>query len=347
MTGTGLALVGHYNYLLVALSVFIAILSAYATLDLAGRVTCSQGIARFSWLSGGAVAMGIGIWSMHYIGMLAFKLPVSVEYDWPGVLLSLLAAILASAVGLFVVSRKTMGALPAAIGSIFMGGGIAAMHYIGMEAMRLPAMCVYSPALVIVSVVLAIVIAFVALWRTFIFREYTAAWSWQKAVNALILGAAIPVMHYVGMAAASFMPAPMPASSLKHAINISDLGMVSITLVTFVVLCLVYVTAIVDRSFSRQAKELEGSEQRYRRIVESAFDAFLGVDQAGLITDWNAQAEAVFGWKRAEAIGRPLGEMIAWDAQGAHKNLRDLLVSREAVPIAGKNRGDGLSPRGP
>ena len=108
MTSPNMNLAGSYDLLLVALSALIAVLASYAALDLAGRVTSARDQARLLWLSGGAVAMGIGIWSMHYIGMLAFRLPVPVQYDWPTVLLSLLAAILASAVALFVVSRHQM-----------------------------------------------------------------------------------------------------------------------------------------------------------------------------------------------------------------------------------------------
>jgi two-component system sensor histidine kinase/response regulator len=100
---------GSYDYRLVALSVFIAILAAYAALDLAGQVTSARGAVRLAWMSGGALAMGLGIWSMHYIGMLAFHLPIPVQYDWRIVLLSLLAAVAASGVALFVVSRETMG----------------------------------------------------------------------------------------------------------------------------------------------------------------------------------------------------------------------------------------------
>ena len=246
MTGHVSPLVGHYNYFLVTLSVLIAILSAYAFLDLAERVTDARSGARFSWLSCGAIAMGTGIWSMHYVGMLAFKLPVPVEYDWPTVLLSLLAATFASGVGLFVVSRKTMESRAIVFGSILVGSGIAAMHYIGMEAMRLQGMCEYSPLLVITSAVLAIVIAFVALLRAFVFRT-KGSWSHSKVVNAIILGAAIPVMHYVGMAAVHFMPAPLPASALHHAIGVSDLGIASITFVTVSMLGLVFLTSIVDR----------------------------------------------------------------------------------------------------
>src|SRR6202166_4828439 len=109
-------LIGSYNHSLVALSVLIAMVASYAALDLAARVTASSGLIRALWLLGGAVAMGTGIWSMHYIGMLAFMLPVPVAYHWPTVLLSLLAAILASVVALGAVSRQKMGAFRALAG---------------------------------------------------------------------------------------------------------------------------------------------------------------------------------------------------------------------------------------
>src|ERR1700726_4508136 len=144
-------LIGSYNYALVALSVLIAMFASYAALDLAGRVTAAGGWTRAIWLLGGAGAMGIGIWSMHYIGMLAFILPIPVAYHWPTVLLSLFAAILASAIALYVVSRQKMGAFRAFIGSVLMGGGIASMHYIGMAAMRLAAICHYNTLLVALS----------------------------------------------------------------------------------------------------------------------------------------------------------------------------------------------------
>src|ERR1700736_3968305 len=157
-------LVGWYDYRLVFLSVIIAILAAYTALDLGERVTAARDWARLYWLLGGAASMGIGIWSMHYIGMLAFRLPVPVLYDWPTVLLSLVSAILASEVALFVVSRRKMGSLRALAGSIFMGGGIVALHYIAMDAMRLPAMHRYSPFLVTLSVLVALAGSYVALW---------------------------------------------------------------------------------------------------------------------------------------------------------------------------------------
>src|ERR1700685_2507138 len=131
MVVTGPEIAGTYNYGLVAVSIFIAVMASYAALDLAGRVTYTHGRARHLWLIGGATAMGIGIWSMHYVGMLAFRLPMPLEYDWPTVLVSMVAAVLASAVALTIVSQSTLTQGRALPGSLLMGGGIAAMHYIG------------------------------------------------------------------------------------------------------------------------------------------------------------------------------------------------------------------------
>jgi two-component system, sensor histidine kinase and response regulator len=268
LNGHGPLLTGSYDYRLVAVSILIAILAAYASLDLAGRITAARGKARLTWLSGGAFAMGLGIWSMHYVGMEAFRLPVPVEYDWPTVLLSMIAAVAASAVALFVVSRKTMAMPTAILGSVVMGAGISAMHYIGMEAMRLPAMCSYSSGVVALSVILAILISFVALWLTFGVREVTTTWSWRKSGIALLMGLAIPVMHYVGMAAVSFMPASIPGSELAHAIGISQLGVAGIGLATSIGLGLVFLMSFLDRRFSLQALELEITNQRYHMMTE-------------------------------------------------------------------------------
>jgi PAS domain S-box-containing protein len=255
-------LIGSYNYALVALSVLIAMFASYAALDLAGRVTAAGGWTRAVWLLGGAGAMGAGIWSMHYIGMLAFILPVSVAYHWPTVLLSLLAAILASVVALGVVSRQKMGASRAVAGSVLMGAGIASMHYIGMAAMRLPAICQFNSSLVVMSVVFAVLISFGALWITFHFRDEKKGIGWEKLAGAVVMGAAIPVMHYTGMAAASFTPSGMPAD-LSHAVSISTLGTAGIAAVTFIVLGLALLTSWVDRRFAAQTLELQ--EEKLQR----------------------------------------------------------------------------------
>src|SRR5258705_5497153 len=255
-------LIGSYNYALVALSVLIAMFASYVALDLAGRVTAAGGWTRAVWLLGGAGAMGTGIWSMHYIGMLAFVLPIAVAYHWPTVLLSLFAAILASIVALYVVSQQKMGASRALAGSVLMGAGIASMHYIGMAAMRLPAVCEFNSFLVVLSVVFAVLISLAALWIAFHFRDKKTGIGWGKTAGAVVMGGAIPVMHYTGMAAASFTPSGMP-TDLSHALSISTLGTAGIAAATFIVLGLALLTSLVDRRFATQALEVQ--EEKLQR----------------------------------------------------------------------------------
>jgi len=255
-------LIGSYNYALVALSVLIAIFASYAALALAGRVTAASGWTRGFWLLGGAGAMGTGIWSMHYIGMLAFILPIPVAYHWPTVLLSLLAAILASVVALAVVSRQKMGWFQALAGSVLMGAGISSMHYIGMAAMRLSAVCQFNSFLVVLSVVFAVLISLAALWIAFHFRDEKRGIGWKKLAGAVVMGVAIPVMHYTGMAAASFTSSAMPAD-LSRAVSISALGTAGIAAVTFVVLGLALLTSWVDKRFAIRILELQ--EEKLQR----------------------------------------------------------------------------------
>src|SRR5260221_3103928 len=207
-------LIGSYNYALVALSVLIAMFASYAALHIAGRVTAAGGWTRVVWLLGGAGAMGTGIWSMHYMGMLAFILPIPVAYHWPTVLLSLFAAVLASVVALSVVSRQKMGWFRALAGSFLMGAGISSMHYIGMAAMRLPAICKFDSFLVTLSVVFAVLISLAALWITFHFRDEKTGIGGIKLGGAIVVGAGIPLMHYNRMAAARFPPPRLPRAPI-------------------------------------------------------------------------------------------------------------------------------------
>ncbi len=184
MISANAAMTGSYDHLQVALSVLIAVSVSYAALDLAGRVTATKNWVRRAWMTAGATAMGIGIWSMHFVGMLAFTLPIPVSYHWPTVLLSLVVAILASAFALYLVSRQKLGLVRALTGSIMMGGGIAAMHYIGMAGVRLAAVSRFDPLLVTLSVVFAIVFSAAALVLAFDLREETRGTVSRKIVSA-------------------------------------------------------------------------------------------------------------------------------------------------------------------
>lgn len=251
-TLTSAPLVGAYDYRLVALSVLISMIASYVALHLGGRVTASRGRVRLMWLSGSSVTMGLGIWAMHYVGMLAWTLPVVVLYDWPTVLASLLAAILASGVALFVASRQVMEPVATGVGGLVMGIGIASMHYVGMEAMRLPAVCHYSPALVAWSVILAIVISLGALRLTFNCRNESTVTERRKVASAALMGAAISVMHYTGMAAVTFLPMAT-VGGLTHAVAISSLGTILISGITLLVLGLTDMTSRIGRRLSAEA----------------------------------------------------------------------------------------------
>jgi PAS domain S-box-containing protein len=155
-----------------------------------------------------------------------------------------------------------MGWFRALAGSVLMGAGIASMHYIGMAAMRLPAVCQFNSFLVVLSVMFAVLISLAALWITFHFRDEKTGIGWEKLAGAFVMGAAIPVMHYSGMAAASFTPSGMPAD-LSHAVSISTLGPAGIAAVTFVVLGLALLTSWMDRRFAVQTLELQ--EEKLQR----------------------------------------------------------------------------------
>src|SRR6202790_3035130 len=326
-------LIGSYNYALVALSVLIAMFASYAALDLAARVTAAGGWTRAVWLLGGASAMGIGIWSMHYIGMLAFILPIPVAYHWPTVLLSLFAAILASVIALYVVSRPKMGASRALAGSVLMGAGIAGMHYIGMAAMRLPAICQFNSLLAVLSVVFAVLISLAPIWIPFHFRDEKAGIGWEKLAGAVVMGAAIPVMHYTGMAAASFTPSGTP-TDLSHAVSISALGTAGIAAVTFVVLGLVLLTSWVDRRFATrtlevQEEKLQQSEAYLAEAQGLSHTGSFGWRPSADEIIWSEETFRIFQYDRST---RPTAELVL---QRVHP--QDAALVKETIERASQN----------
>jgi len=194
---------GSYDTALVVFSYVVAVVASYTVLDLAGRVSESSGFNRSMWLVFGAAGMGMGIWSMHFVGMMAFKLDVPVAYDLTLVLVSVLVAIIASYVALSIVGKNqpTKGNLLG--GGLLLAAGISAMHYIGMAAMLID--ITYDPLLFAFSILIAVVASIAALWLAFYFRKESGRGEvWKKLGSGLIMGGAIVGMHYTGMFAAQF-----------------------------------------------------------------------------------------------------------------------------------------------
>jgi PAS domain S-box-containing protein len=314
---------GTYDLGLVALSVVIAIFASFAALDLTGRITASRSKQRLFWLLGGASAMGLGIWSMHYIGMLAFKMPMKVLYDVPTVIASLLAAIAASAVALLTVTRRQMGILQTVAGGTVMGSGIALMHYIGMAAMRMPSQVSYSRPLLVTSIVLAVVISIVALVLAFRIRDEKRT-SLRKVASAVVMGSAIPVMHYTGMWAASFAPSAAPVD-LAHSVSVSSLGIAVISLSTLLILSFVIVGAFLDRLVSSQKdlteaaqnelrhnmRALVESEERLRVVTENAHVGLVIVDPDRRYSYANRAYAEILNLPTSEIVGLGVADVMS------------------------------------
>jgi PAS domain S-box-containing protein len=327
-------MVGSYNYLLVVASALISVLASYTALDLAERVTASRGNVRLAWLISGSMAMGIGIWSMHYTGMLAFHLPVPVLYHWPTVLLSLFFGISASAIALFVVSLKGLAWLEGLAGGVFQGGGIAALHYTAMASMRLPAMCHYSPAIVALSVLVAICGSLLSLRLTFAFRVRATGRRQRKAASALLMGAAVCSMHYTGMAAASFT-ASGASPNLSQTVRVTSLDTVGFVTVAMVILTGGIVSSLVDRLQERSVLLDELFEHAPEAI------ALMSVDNRVLRV--NREFTRVFGYTPQEALGRRLTELIVSGELGEEVNRYPESVSygHRVDPEAVRQRKDG------
>jgi NO-binding membrane sensor protein with MHYT domain/CheY-like chemotaxis protein/nitrogen-specific signal transduction histidine kinase len=287
---------GNYNLSLVVLSFAIACLASYTALDLAGRVKTSSGRPRFLWLLGGATAMGTGIWSMHFVAMLALKLPISVSYDVSLTLLSLTYAAIASGIALWLLSRQTVNLLLLLFGSICMGTAIAWMHYTGMAAMRIQAAIEYDFWLVSLSVAIAIGASLAALWLAFRFQKDTSATAnWQKIASAVVMGIAISGMHYTGMWATHFLPQHSLPLVPTPEINPSLLA-VLIGAATLFLLGMTLLSSVFDRRLTVQLvreQALQESEQLFRSLIREM--------QVGVLL-LNAQAEIIISNHVAENL---------------------------------------------
>ncbi|WP_341804991.1 bifunctional diguanylate cyclase/phosphodiesterase [Paenibacillus turpanensis] len=187
------------------LSFVIAVLASYSALDLAGKISLSKGKNKTVWLMAGSCVMGIGVWSMHFVGMLAFELNIDVTYNITITVLSALASIAASFIAFTVTGGAQAGIGRIGIGGLAMGVGIVTMHYSGMAAMQMPAEVEYDPKLLALSVLIAFTASYAALLLFRRFRNSPAFSGW-KLLCSLVMGLAICGMHYTGMAAAKFHP---------------------------------------------------------------------------------------------------------------------------------------------
>jgi two-component system, sensor histidine kinase and response regulator len=310
-----------YNSWLVMLSISVAVLVSYTALSLSARVAAVSGTPRRKWLMGGAVAMGVGIWSMHFIGMMALSLPLALRYDIGTTLLSLGIALVTSGWAIAIAAGSSLGRRRLALGSLVMGAGICAMHYLGMAAIRIQPGIGYDPLLVGASIAIAVGASFAALWLAFRLRSGR---SWQlslaRLAAALIMGLAISGMHYTGMAASRFATGAIcvggsPIDSHWLALII---GMITVSLLAIALITAVFDSHLQSRT-TQQAERLQQmntelhqqaaqTQQALRELqhFHYALDQQASVsvaDLTGKITYANDRFCEISGYSREELLG--------------------------------------------
>lgn len=323
-------MVGSHDGFLVLLAILIAVAASYTALDLASRVgEAATRTSALAWLLTSAVCMGGGIWAMHFVAMLAYRMPgMDVRYDpWlTGV--SLVTAVVVTGVGFAVAARPRTALWALLLSAGFMGAGILAMHYIGMAAMQMHATLRYDPLWVTISVVIAMGASLAALWLAFRRTGFL-----EKSISALVMGLAISGMHFAGMRAATF---DMHGSMTMEQAASVDPGRLAIAVaaITFLILLAAIIAAIFDRRFAALANQeslaLRQSEEQFRSLYRRTPLPLHALDEEGRIEDVSDAWLALLGYDRTAVIGRPLINFMTEEA--ARQRIADwkrLLVEGE------------------
>ena len=316
---SSLLYVGYYNPALVVLSIAIAIFAAYTALvvaKLAERTELPR--MRSTLLTLGGLAMGGGIWAMHFIGMVGFSLPCGVSYNPWITAFSMVPGVLASIFSLHLISRRNTDARTLVLGGAIFGAGIGTMHYSGMAAMRMEALLRYAPGLFLLSILVAVALAILALWiRYGIVRVYPRIGTFALPIAAVVMGGAVSGMHYTAMMAAFFLRGGDVAPTISDIDPTVLAIVVSGVTAIFIGGVLVYVLG----QFSRQLKDaiaamgtqrdaLVATEAWYHGIIEAAPYAMLVVSDGGAIVLCNPRAEETFGYCSGELVGKNIECLI-------------------------------------
>jgi len=321
---------GRYEISLVLISILVAIFASYTALRLAGRVTRSQGMAVYLWTGGGALAMGIGIWSMHFIGMLAFRLPIPIGYDFSITLLSLLLPIVVSGVALWQVSRPNLRMKRLATSALLMGMGINAMHYTGMAAMRMDPGIVYDPLLFSASVVIAIMASAGALWIAFKLRQDIPHAGLAQLGAAVVMGIAIAGMHYTGMAAASF-PLGSICRAASDGISQDGLAMM-ITIGTVGVLAITLLASFYDARLESHVRNLSVSQA----VAEERQALLLREREARTQAERMSELKDEFLATLSHELRTPLNAVLGW-AELLRRGVKDETTLQKGLETIERN----------
>jgi len=314
-----------HDPLLVVMSLCIAVFTSGMALQLAGVVRNSESLWwRHVTILTGSLALGAGVWAMHFIGMLAFQLCAEVRFDLGITLLSMLPSLAASWVALSLLARRNLSLVQLCIGGVLVGAGIGAMHYSGMAAMQMAPLLRYDSWMFALSILVAVGLAILALWVRFGLHGRLPE-IWALLLSAVVMGLAISGMHYTGMAAARFVgtaESDLPIAMVDSLYLGSSISLVTIALTVFVVAA----NALLRYRYLSQ--QLRASEQHLRSIFDTALDSILTIDHTGTIRSANRAATRLLGWEPEEMVGLPMRKLLnEHDADLFEAHLRTYLKS--------------------
>lgn len=315
----GQLLHGHHHYVLLLVSVLVAIAASWLGLQVAGLARqATTTPTRQGALISGAMVLGGGIWAMHFIGMLSFTLPLPVRYDQATTLLSMLPAMAASLLALHLLARPNLDWRIMLSGGVLIGAGIGMMHYYGMTAMRMDALLRFDPLWFFASLIIAVAMAVLALWVRFGLGHESRT---HLLIAAIVMGLAISSMHYAGMAAARFVGSAQP--DFVPQLNDQENNGLLIAFAVVVFGGLVGVINAMVR-FSQLYQRVQANTERIRSIADTAIDAIITWDTSGIIEEANHAAESLFGWPRDELVGQHIDILLPEDsAAQTHAFLQD------------------------
>ena len=297
---------GHYQPLLVVVSILVGILASYTALSLAMRVRQAQRRARYVWVAGGAMAMGSGIWAMHFVGMQAFRLPLPIGYDTTTTFVSWLLPVVASGLALWQLRYRTVRPRHLATSALLMGLAINAMHYTGMASMQMHPAITYSPWLFGLSVAIAIGASALALQIGMRMQEAGRSRRTLQLASSVVMGGAIAGMHYTGMAAAHFAPGSVCGAALVGVdqdylaalVTITTVALLSITL-----LATIFDARLEERNQTIAASLVAAAERQKLFLIEQ---------QARLDAENVSQMKDDFLATLSHELRTPLNAMLGW-----------------------------------
>ncbi len=312
ISDTDRAMSGIYDLQLVVLSIAIASIVTYTVLILAGQVKTSQKPTRKGWLIGGAMIMGVGIWSINFLGILALRFPIPITYDMPMVLLSYWVAVVISGAVLYSVSRIT-NLRQLMVGSMVMGLAIASIPYLLIAAMRIPGLIHYNLLFVALSVVIASLTSFFILWLSFDVgvgtRKVLHGW---KVCWAVILGLAITSVHYTTMMAAKFPVTSLLETGFSPTLNTSvvtsTIGITNLIIFILTLLASYYEqkTSKALQAFRQEA--LQESERLFRTVIREMQVGVLLFEAKTEFMLFNQAALEILGLTESELLDKsPFG----------------------------------------